>query len=192
MKTSALLLVAGLVVSVAQIGLAAPIYFAGTNHWYEAVEDAGIGWDTAKTDAAAMTLFATNGYLATVTSQAENDFIRDNLLIQEPHGYWIGGEQPQGSAEPAGSWQWDIGEPWAYTNWDGGEPNDAGGNEDGLEMYSDPAVAGMWNDLNKNSEELRGYIVEYPVPEPGTMVVLVLGSLAALLVRRPGCSKQGR
>jgi len=62
-----------------------------------------------------------HGHLATITSSAENAFISTQLGTTQ--FAWLGGEQPPGSLEPDGGWQWITGEPWVYTNWDIGEPN---------------------------------------------------------------------
>lgn len=65
--------------------------------------------------------------LATITSEAENTFVTTELggTVRA----WLGGQQLPGSSEPEGGRQWITGEPWAYTNWDSGEPNNnyAGG-----------------------------------------------------------------
>jgi hypothetical protein len=97
-------------------------------------------------------------YLATLTSQAESDFVVQNLNLQNINP-WIGGLQPPGSAEPAGDWQWVTGEPWLYTNWSSGEPNEQHPGEDFLHIRG---VNGKWNDHASTQD---AYIVEY---EPAT------------------------
>jgi len=101
------------------------------------------------------------GYLATITSPAENSFIFG--LIQDPK-YWngvygpiLGGYQPPGSTEPGGGWTWVTGEPWDYANWSGGQP-DNGDNpsEDGLTFLN----GGVWNDKRTNDASFVSYIVE--------------------------------
>ncbi|MBN2528987.1 MAG: trypsin-like peptidase domain-containing protein [Deltaproteobacteria bacterium] len=47
-----------------------------------------------------------------------------------------------------GTWRWHSGESLSYTNWNSGEPNDAGGNEDYTELY---VSSGRWNDLPNDS-----------------------------------------
>ncbi|MHC4325138.1 MAG: hypothetical protein ACYSUX_12815, partial [Planctomycetota bacterium] len=72
---------------------------------------------------------------------------------------WYGGFQDPSEPVPNANWQWVTGEPWDYTNWAEGEPNDSGGpaNEQHLMSWSD----GMkWNDENEYTE-LGGYVVEY-------------------------------
>jgi hypothetical protein len=62
------------------------------------------------------------GYLVTITSQEEQNFI--NIILNRPEAtgtyYAYGGLQPAGSIEPVGNWQWVTGEPWSYTNWNSG------------------------------------------------------------------------
>ncbi len=76
-------------------------YYAPNGHYYEYVEDNGITWDAAKTAAEAKTLYGLNGYLATVTSQAENDYIAPKL----------GGDGWMGASDAAseGVWKWVTG-----------------------------------------------------------------------------------
>jgi len=111
------LLAVGLVPS---IGLSEPVYFAGTGHFYEAVSsDVGYGRSSAVYHAG-----DAGGYLATITSSEENDFVASLLTPGEE--YWLGGAQYPGGIEPDGGWHWDghwgIEEPWGYTNWTGGAP----------------------------------------------------------------------
>jgi hypothetical protein len=72
-----------------------------------------------------------------------------------------------------------------YTNFNPGEPNNYGGNENALQIYS----GGTWNDLNKNNPgyDNPGYIVEFTgstiqaasqtVPEPASIFLLMAGML---------------
>ena len=63
------------------------------------------------------------GYLATITSSIEQDFVYTNMVqgSDSPiHQCWLGGFQPPGStSEPGGDWQWVTvaGDTWGYTNW---------------------------------------------------------------------------
>jgi hypothetical protein len=84
------------------------------------------------------------GYLVTLTSAAENNFIF-NLW---PSG-WIGlTDEVQ-----EGVWRWVTGEPFTWSNWNGGEPNNAG-NEDYIQFVS----GGKWNDLPNIS---LPYVLEF-------------------------------
>jgi hypothetical protein len=145
----------------------------GNGHYYEAVFfDGGISWKDANNFAQASVYLGVAGHLATITSQAENDFITNNILGSFDQGlprYWLGGYQPIDAPEPATGWRWITGETWAFTNWPPSYPNDPTGNEDLLDMFSHPAAPyrGTWNDSsNWMGSDVSYYIVEYPVPEP--------------------------
>jgi hypothetical protein len=110
------------------------------------------------------------GHLATITSEAENTFITTQL--GDTAGAWLGGEQLPDSEEPAGGWQWSTGDPWVYTNWDSGEPNNTyfGGwgkeateqSEERLHYHHDGT---HWNDLPNDPEVVTPrFIVEWDIP----------------------------
>ncbi len=150
---------------------AAPIEWSsgsgGNGHYYESVATA-VTWETANVAANAMMFLGKNGHLATVTSQAENDFLMANF--SDPQ--FLGGYQPDGSSEPAGGWAWVTGETWSYTNWAPSEPNNLLGTEKYLEFF---AGGPKWNDIS--GTDTRTYLVEYdfPAPEPSTFVLVALG-----------------
>lgn len=140
----------------------------GNGHWYEIVgTPGGIDWNTAFVNA-----HGAGGHLATITSSSENDFCFG--LVDAPQ-YWqadssnanlgpcIGGYQTPGSAEPAGGWNWVTGEPWSYTAWAAGQPDNAGSGENTLHFYHNPAPAraANWNDLTDTAAVLPGYLIEY-------------------------------
>jgi len=167
---------------------AAPIQWTvasgGNGHYYEGIYDAAsITWDNAKLTAAASTYLGQTGYLATITSSAENTFVADVMAgIHET--FWVGGTQPSGSAEPDGDWGWITGETWNFTSWRSGEPND-NGDENALSMHASDHALGWgetWNDLASDTS-LNGYVVEY-VPEPATVGLLAIGGLALIRRRR--------
>lgn len=159
----------------------------GNGHWYEPVlTPSGITWDAAKLLASAR-----GGYLASVTSAAENQFAFG--LVSQPdfwslgagsysYGPWLGGYQSPGSPEPAGGWGWVSGEAFGYTNWAPGEPNDLGG-EGYVHLFnkvssSQPQAAPTWNDSSSESPRapIRGYVVEYdPAPPPPQLHALSVG-----------------
>jgi hypothetical protein len=97
-------------------------------------------WLTAKANCEAM-----GGHLVTVTSSAENNFIF-NLW---PSG-WIG----LTDEVTEGVWRWVTGEPYSYSSWNAGEPNNAG-NEDYVQFVG----SGRWNDLPNN--QALPYVLEF-------------------------------
>ena len=157
----------------------------GNGHLYEAVHvPTGIDWNSAKAEAESR-----GGYLATITSAAENDFVHALIANSQfwvnvgsgTRGPWLGAYQPGGSPEPGGGWIWVTGEAFTYQNWAAGEPNDGFGGESFLHYlgHGNDNYANTWNDLS--SDQLLGFVVEY-VPEPGTgtLLLLSLGGLALL------------
>ena len=142
----------------------------GNGHYYEAVTVPGITFNDAKIDAAIQ-----KGYLVTITSQAEQDFITSQV-IRDGFGYRIGGFQPAGSPEPDGNWQWVTGEAFEYTNWHSGEPNNqlTFGGEDTIVVWT----GNQWNDGPGSYNHYEGYILEI-VPQPATILILGLGAAIA-------------
>ena len=136
------------------------VLWSGNNHLYQVVRvPGGISWEDANQSAQAL-----GGHLVTITSASENDFvfsIASSLVYQ--HGFFLGGYQLPGSPEPNGGWVWVTGEPWDYTNWDEGEPNNndigSGLTEERLHFHWENDSG--WNDLPASDGSPRGYIVEY-------------------------------
>jgi probable HAF family extracellular repeat protein len=152
-----------------------PIYNLANGHWYQAVMvPGGINWPAARDAAAALSYAGYPGHLATITSAAENQFLINNLPIAQDDHWRVGGYQDHNVpdySEPAGGWRWVTGQPWSFTNWRSGEPNNANGGEDFLEMHAD----GTWNDCS-DTWLGGGYLVEY---EPSSSNLLVNGSFEA-------------
>jgi hypothetical protein len=138
-----------------------PVFNPTNGHWYEAVSaPAGIRWPDSRAAAATRTYQGHRGYLATLTSAAENQFVVDNFP-EAVDGHWhLGAFQPVGNPEPDGGWEWITGEPWQYTNWNDGEPNNSA-NDDVLAFLSN----GRWNDAI-STQLHTGYVVEYGDPLP--------------------------
>lgn len=148
-------------------------------HAYEAVEAPNVDWDGVNAAAAALSFQGCPGHLATITSQAENDFIKNNLPAAVNDLYWLGAYQPGEPAAnlpailaPGAGWVWVTGEPFVYTNWAGGEPNDQdndgggavfGPNEDALHFW---VPSGKWNDRPRSWPTHVGYVVEYECAAP--------------------------
>jgi hypothetical protein len=150
-------------------------WYQWTNgHYYsvQAITGPDNSWTIARTQARA--LIAPDGSacdLATVTSADENDFIFAG--INDPT-YWaidgagnnegpnLGGFQYAKLAEPAGDWIWVTGELWSFTQWNPGEPNNSGGDEDVLTYFATgSARSSNWNDITFGD----GSVIHYYVAE---------------------------
>ena len=149
----------------------------GNGHYYEHVV-VSLNWTDAMSAAAERTWDGATGHLATLTSAEENVWVWTSL--GEPFQAWLGGFQLDPSAPADVGWTWVTGEPWEFTNWWPGEPNDAGwfAQEDVLHFTQ----TGAWNDLNGTHDVEAGMIVEY---ESGTVSSeeSSWGSIKALFVR---------
>lgn len=171
----------GLAVIIASPAFAQPIEWpvasGGNGHYYEGVYvPGGITWAEAVNAVSLREHLGQPGYLAAITSQAENDFIFDQVINNnsawpttggpaDPDGPWIGGVQPPGSTEPDGGWEWTSGEPFSYTNWLAGQPSNSGP-EDRIHFAGEPGVRfSQWNDV-RAADRVVGYVVEYPGPCP--------------------------
>lgn len=183
--------------ALASPGLAGSVYqwsaAGGNDHFYAFVPTNEIPWEDANSLAQQQTYQGLAGFLATATSQAENDFIAFNLRSEFYYSAWLGGWQEDNTPVADANWHWVTGEPWDYTYWNPvtGEPNDdfGGRAERGLMMggYGFNGPQGSWLDGygflagTPGPYYADGYIVEY-VPEPATLSMLTLG--LAMLCRR--------
>ncbi|XP_070570789.1 perlucin-like protein [Ptychodera flava] len=76
--------------------------------------------------------------LAVIDDAEENLFLKQ--YTQNIYHIWIG----LSDVDVEGSWEWEDGSKVSYTNWNTGEPNDAGGIEDCAHFWS--SLDGKWND----------------------------------------------
>ena len=132
-------------------------------HSYKLVNNGqSISWTDAKVAAESMTINGQQGYLATITSTQENEFVINEVGVVTA---WIGASD----AAQEGTWQWvtgpeagttfqvgnaPTGSTQGYTNWQNGEPNDSGG-----EDYGHILGTG-WNDYPNNGS-VSNYVVEF-------------------------------
>ncbi len=146
------------------------VFFSGTNHLYEYVSST-LTWGAAKTAAEGRSKYGATGYLATITSQAENDFVSARLtnagwmgasdVTTESVWKWVTGPE-NGTTFSNGNSPNMVAASGQYQNWNNGEPNDSGANEDCGQFLS--GGSGKWNDLPCSGTTLPGYVVEYGAP----------------------------
>lgn len=167
---------------------AGAVYYPGNGHMYEVVDNGGsISANDAKTAADARMIGGIPGYLATITSVEENDYVSARLTSDG----WLGASD----VGMEGDWKWIDGPEagtsfWSgnfeggsvdgrYANWHSGEPNDDGGNEDCAEFYA--GVGAQWNDLpcGDEGDGLSSYVTEYgadgalPIISTSTVTITV-------------------
>jgi hypothetical protein len=154
-----------------------PINGPFNDHYYQIVtmDYQELTWEQAVAAAAALPSYmGLHPHLATITSGAEQAYIAaitgaSNLL-------WLGASD----AAVEGTWTWITGEPFVYSNWNSGEPN----NSDGVEHYLE-WNSGGWNDNNSTGREY-GYIVEYENAECMGTTNLALGKVVTPLTNTIG------
>ena len=136
-------------------------------HCYQAVLSPGLSWEEAQSAAS-----SNGGYLATITSQEENKFVKE-LFEKNPSfwfvdgfnnalGPWIGGVQASGSAEPGDGWGWVTNEPFEFSDWSAGNPdNCCGVNQNRIQFFRDDnADPTTWTDVENFARFVKGYIFE--------------------------------
>jgi hypothetical protein len=141
------------------------VVWEGNGHTYQAICSEGINWDDAQAEAEAR-----GGYLATITSAEENQFVFS--LVDDPVfwyanvfnasiGPWLGAFQEPGAPEPGG-FSWVTGEPFSFTAWSGGEPSNSGGTENRIHFYHVPfpGRGSLWNDVS-DFVPINGYVIEW-------------------------------
>jgi len=145
----------------------------GNGHCYQAVAaENGIDWFTAEVYSEEIL----GGYLATITSEGENEFVF--RLIDSPKywtnlfegsgsswGPWLGGSQAPWGSEPDVGWQWVTGEGSSYGAWAEGQPDNETPDEDHLHFFaaSNETRSPHWNDVS-GSELLLGFVAECEGP----------------------------
>jgi hypothetical protein len=156
---------------------AEPVRFSGNGHYYELVSSQ-LTWDEARAAASVRSHAGEAGYLATITSASENEFLDSNFNTGNPSQYaWFGGHEPADD----GIWLWGDGPeqgvqfanwntptaPDFYVNWGGIEPNDFAPGENYAAFNIGQTFLGMargtWIDSpNPNPDDpINAYLVEY-------------------------------
>jgi hypothetical protein len=114
---------------------------SSTGHLYLA-DSTSRNYDNANSYASGLDLWGTSGHLATITTETENNYLKDNIDGSDLH--WLGG----GDNHDEGEWEWKVGPDnndvffedtianrgfqgttiWGFVWWGTGEPdNDFGG-----------------------------------------------------------------
>ena len=145
----------------------------GNGHWYQVVVvTPGSSWTAADTAATAQ-----NGYLASVRSSAEANFVKSlsnataGAFTSNPGGNevgpWLGGARILGT----NGWRWTSGESWSYTQWCAGEPN--GGSGEPYVHLMRNGAAQCWNDRENNAfgSGNPSYIIEWSADCNGDGIV---------------------
>jgi len=140
-------------------------YYNATNgHFYRPIAS-GATYTNAKTLSTQQSFKGQTGYLVTITSADEQNFIIANVpqnniwfalsdRLQE--GYWRVDAGPEnGTLINIGNYNGNP-QPGTYQNWCGGEPNDAGGEDYAVTKWGG---GGCWNDLPDNYS--CAYIIEF-------------------------------
>ena len=157
---------------------AAPVQWTvasgGNGHYYEYVSSTHY-WSTQRAAAEARTHLGMSGYLVTLTSAAENDFVAQAFDAQSNNFAWIGASD--GANE--GVWEWVTGPesgtqfsqganataPFNFENWGSVEPNNSSNNEHWAAINLGPTTVhntahGEWGDAPSFGSTISGYIVE--------------------------------
>ena len=156
-------------------------FTADSGHFYQYIPKLDVTWKQARDLAANADYYGLKGYLATITSSAENDFIWTKIdgvgwigasdEATEEKWMWVTGPE-------AGTHFWQGTYPNGYrvnnmfSFWNNGEPNNVGNigiGEDYAHINANPGtIPKSWNDLpnaggGPNSQYYRaqGYVVEY-------------------------------
>jgi len=102
-------------------------------------------WDSAQ-----ICCESENANLASITSEAINQYVLEGMRTRNLSYIWIGGNDK----DEEGTWKWVDGSPFEFTFWGFGEPNNFGGNEDCMVhgwpswRNTDGWGPNMWNDYH--------------------------------------------
>jgi hypothetical protein len=184
-----------------------PLQFGSTNTYFEYVSNPSVSWASAETAAASLSFSGASGYLAVITSAAENNFLASNFTISGSsfEGAWLGAE-----CDPSAACSWEAGPlagqqfsqgqasvGGAYVNWGGIEPNNS---PSAAYMNIGATYAGIgngqWadaaNGLASSGDPVQGYLVEFSTtPLPSTWLMLLSGFVGLGFFAYRGSKKNG-
>jgi hypothetical protein len=126
---------------------------------------------------------AKSGWISAINGPDVNQYI-SYLVNKNQKSVWIGATD----STTEGTWTWDLGtaqsepfykgksttgitQPGWYSNWNSGEPNDYGSNEDYAELiYSTTTTNARWNDKSNVGSNTRPYVLQ---KDPGYSVTVL-------------------
>lgn len=102
------------------------------------------------------------GHLLTVTSAEEQKYISDMIKTAKVKNIWLGANLVDDK------WKWITGEEFSFQNWVDGEPNNVGGEQSAIMMYTYDGVdndnnvifVGGWNDESPKGRDWSGYTAQ--------------------------------
>jgi len=126
-------------------------YNPDNGHYYYLISiSPGHTWHQCRDSALAL-----NGYLASVTSQSEADFLYGIIVPYSVMACYLGGTDEIND----GTWEWVSGETFSFTNWRPGEPNSSNEYEDYIAFSIEQD--GKWNDIGSSFAISGFFIVEW-------------------------------
>jgi len=188
--------------------LGSPIFPAEFNgHYYDIVRfDSAntLNRDDSFSDASSRTAvfggIEMSGHLVTINSSEESNKLHD--LLKQEFGsllrninLWIDGSwdgKTLGPDTKTAGWRFDSksDEDFSFSDWKGGEPD----HKDEKDKSKDADVASFhyeyssdssdWEDNDRHRDDMDGYIIEYEVPEPGTLALVGMGMIFTAASRK--------
>lgn len=107
--------------------------------YYKVYDDVELTWVQANEFCKSL-----GGHLVTITSETEQRFVENLLRTHDKNFYWLGAYESQNQ------WIWVTDEPFSYSYWEIGQPDDGRGDENYLMLYNKVNVGNnlyTWNDI---------------------------------------------
>ncbi len=135
-------------------------------HFYRYISGV-VSYATAKANAGTYNFKGKTGYLATITSQSEQDFLNNNIVGNNiwfaltdaaSEGNWVIDAGPEaGTLIKTQNGQTAGNIAGFFNNWCSGEPNDSGNEDFAVTKWNGGTC---WNDVSGTNSNVQGYIVE--------------------------------